>query len=121
MSKTKYMAINSNPCFQISISNEQMRQMDHFKYLRVWVTKKEVELEKKNWNEIRIGNEIKNRKIEQSWMGPKSYRIIKFDMMKQKHTQVKRHIGRSMVEFMVESILYYGSEVDHKCENEKEI
>jgi len=50
MSKTKYIAINSNPSFQISISNEQMRQMEHFKYLSVWVTKKEVELEKKNWN-----------------------------------------------------------------------
>jgi len=35
MSKTEYMAVNSSASFQIPISNKQVKQVDHFKYLSV--------------------------------------------------------------------------------------
>jgi len=41
MSKTEYMAVNSSVNFQILIFNKQMKQIDNFKYLGVWVTKEE--------------------------------------------------------------------------------
>jgi hypothetical protein len=37
MSKTEYMAVNSSEF--PNILNKQMKQMNHFKYLGVWITK----------------------------------------------------------------------------------
>jgi hypothetical protein len=42
MSKTEYMTVNFSASFQILISNEQVRQVDHFKYLGM-LTRKELE------------------------------------------------------------------------------